>query len=221
MRGLACAVAVAVAAQTAWGHETDPAAGKPRFEPPPAGSYELPPIDRVDEHTLLGSDGAPAPLLGLAPGEVALVSFVYLSCDEACPIATATLHRVDRALAADEALAARARIVTVSFDPARDTPENMAVLERSLKPKSRWRFLTTEGPSALAPILRDFGQDAVRMPAPGDAAANDRLRHVLKVFLVDADRRVRNIYSTGFLDERIVVNDVRTVLAEDAPGLTP
>ena len=47
----------------------------------------------------------------------------------------------------------------------------------------------------------------------GDAAP-DRLRHVLKVFLVDDERRVRNVYSTGLMDLRLVVNDLRTVLGE-------
>ena len=38
------------------------------------------------------------------------------------------------------------------------------------------------------------------------------LRHVLKVFLVDANRDVRNIYSAGFLDTRLILADIETVL---------
>lgn len=203
--------------------ETAAPSGAPRFEPPPAGSYELPPIDRVSEHELLGASGAPAPLLGLEPGEAALVSFVYLSCGEACPLATATLVRIDRRLAEDPALASRVRLVTVSFDPARDTPARMRALAEGLSPHGRWAFLTSEGPEALRPVLADFGQDAVWIP--GGAEAPDRLRHVLKIFLVDDAHRVRNIYSTGLMDMRLVLNDLRTVLAEaGAPpeaGLSP
>lgn len=191
------------------GHEAA-SFGSFRFEPPPAGSYELPEIARVSEHRLLGSDGAQAPVLGIAPGECALVSFVYLSCGEACPLSTATLHHLDRELARDPALAGRVQLVTVSFDPARDTPQKMAALERSLAPKGRWRFLTSSGPEALAPVLADFGQDAVWLP--GSEKAPDKLRHVLKVFLVDEQGAVRNVYSTGLLDPRLVLNDVRTIL---------
>jgi hypothetical protein len=36
------------------------------------------------------------------------------------------------------------------------------------------------------------------------------------VFLVDDSRRVRNVYSSGFLDVRLLVNDALTVLGEDA-----
>ena len=65
-------------------------------------------------------------------------------------------------------------------------------------------------------MLADFGQDAVWIPAGDEAQPPDRLRHVLKVFLVDARKQVRNIYSTGLMDRRLVLNDLRTVLAESA-----
>jgi cytochrome c peroxidase len=182
-------------------------AAAPRFEPPPPGSYELPPLGRVAERTLLASDGAAAPLLGLRPGEAALVSFVYLHCPDACPIGTAALQQVDRRVAERADLAGRVTLVTVSFDPERDTPARMSELRRSLAPRARWRFLTAASEASLRPVLADFGQDAVR--ADGEVAS-----HVLKVFLVDGERRIRNVYSTGFLDERILVNDLLTVLAE-------
>jgi len=215
---LPCALLFAALVLAAGAHEAHPPAAPPprsdgyRFEPPPAGSYELPPIDRVSEHELVDAQGRPAALPGLARGEAALVSFVYLSCGEACPLATATLHRLDRELAADPALRARVRLVTVSFDPARDTPERMRALEANLAPRGRWAFLTTRDAEQIRPVLADFGQDAWWI-AEGESAP-ERLRHVLKIFLVDDARRVRNIYSTGLMDARLVQNDLRTVLAE-------
>ena len=50
------------------------------------------------------------------------------------------------------------------------------------------------------------------IPADGETATPERLRHVLKVFLVDEHRDIRNVYSTGLLDPRLVMNDLRTVL---------
>ena len=184
---------------------------QPRFEAPAPGTYALPAILRLEDHELLSSTGAAEPLLELAPGEAAIVSFVYLSCGEACPLATATLHRLDAQLAEDPELADRVELVSVSFDPARDTPEALARLREALAPRGRWRFLTARDPAAIAPVLADFGQDAVWVP-DGEGHPPDRLRHVLKLFLVDADGAVRNIYSTGFLDLRILTNDLRTLL---------
>jgi cytochrome c peroxidase len=44
------------------------------------------------------------------------------------------------------------------------------------------------------------------------------LAHVLRVFLIDSERRIRNIYSPSFLHPDLVLNDVRTLLAEAPPG---
>jgi cytochrome oxidase Cu insertion factor (SCO1/SenC/PrrC family) len=171
----------------------------PRFAAPAPGSYELPPIQHVSEHSLLDDAGREAPLLGLGAGEAALVSFVFLSCPDACPAATAALARLDAALAEKPDLARRVQLVTVSFDPARDPPPRMAALRASLAPRGRWRFATAASEAAIAPVLTDFGQD------PGAS-------HVLKIFLVDGERRVRNIYSTGFLDVRLMLADLETLL---------
>jgi cytochrome oxidase Cu insertion factor (SCO1/SenC/PrrC family) len=211
-RGALIACALAGAALGAADEHAHRAAAEPpaRYEAPVPGSYQLPAIDRVGQHYLIGTSGAPEPLIALGDGELALISFVYLQCGEACPLATAMLHRLDAELAKDPALAKRVELVTVSFDPKRDTPAQMRALRERLAPKSRWRFLTAENEAALRPVLSDFGQDAVWIP--GEANAPDSLRHVLKVFVIDANGAVRQIYSTGFLDTRLVLADLRTLL---------
>lgn len=191
-------------------HSSAAAVVAARFEPPAPGSYALPVIERIASHSLLGPSGLPESLLALGRGELALVSFVYLQCDEACPLSTALLHDLDRELAKDPVLAGRVELVTVSFDPARDQPEQMAALRERMAPQGRWRFLTAKDAAGLRPVLADFGQDAVWIP--GGKNAPDALRHVLKVFLVDASGAVRQIYSTGFLDLRLVLADLRTLL---------
>jgi cytochrome oxidase Cu insertion factor (SCO1/SenC/PrrC family) len=201
------------------GHAAEAAASAPgadgafRFEAPAPGSYALPPIAHVEDHRLLDAEGRPVPLLDLAPGELAFVSFVYLSCADACPAATATLQQLDRRLAASAPLADAVELVTVSFDPARDTPAAMGTLARNLAPRGRWRFLTAPDAAAIAPVLEDFGQDVVALSGP-DGTLSGPLQHVLKVFLVDAEGRVRNVYSTDFLDVRLLENDARTLLLE-------
>jgi cytochrome oxidase Cu insertion factor (SCO1/SenC/PrrC family) len=166
----------------------------------------------VAPHTLLGSDGEPAPLLALAPGEAALVAFVYLHCPDACPMAHAAMQELDRDIASRPELAGRVTLVTVSFDPARDTPERMRALRRALAPRGRWQFLGAESVAAIDPVLEDFGQDALR--AAGEGGAPRVAGHTLKLFLVDSERRIRNVYSSGFLDPRILRNDLLSVLAE-------
>ena len=189
------------------------------YELPAAGSYALPPIDRVSEHLLLDSDGREAPLLGLGPGRFAVVTFVYLGCHDAagCPLLLASLQRTDRKLAASPALRGRVRLVTVSFDPARDGPAEMASLRQHLAPRGDWRFFTGRDEAMLRPVLEDFGQDAVpALVREGEAAG--ALRHVAKVFLIDGERRIRNVYGSGFLDARILMRDLETLLGEQSPS---
>lgn len=183
------------------------------YELPAAGSYDLPGIERVGDHVLLASDGSPVELLGLEKGSCAVVSFVYLSCTDAagCPLSLATLQRLDRAVARNAALRGRVRLATVSFDPGRDRPEQMARTRGHMAPRSDWRFLTAANEAQLRPVLEDFGQDAVPLFSD-NGERSGVLRHVLKVFLVDDTGTVRNIYSTGFLDHRILLRDIETLM---------
>jgi cytochrome oxidase Cu insertion factor (SCO1/SenC/PrrC family) len=208
----ALAIAAAIAAP-ARAHDDEARPVVEGYALPAPGSYELPPIAHVADFPLLDEAGAEARLLGLAPNQVAVVSFIYTRCGDGhgCPAALAVLQRLDRAIAEDPVLASRVRLATVSFDPARDTPERMAALRGALAPRSDWRFLTSAGPGAIAPVLVAFGQDA--LPLVGtDERALGLYRHVLKVFLVDARGAVRNIYSSGFLSPELLLVDARTVL---------
>ena len=56
-------------------------------------------------------------------------------------------------------------------------------------------------------------------PWTNEANASDPqglLYHTLRVFLIDREGRIRNIYSSGTLDPRLVVADVKTLLLEEA-----
>jgi cytochrome c peroxidase len=185
------------------------------YEPPAPGSYTLPVIERVDDHPLLDSGGRPTSLAALKRDRLAVVAFVYTTCAEAagCPLAEAIMQRLDRRLAADPALASRVRLLTISFDPERDTPARMAAIRDAFDPKTDWTFLTTADATQLAPILADFGQPVAKLNYE-DGTWTGLFRHVLKVFVLDEQNRVRNIYSTGLLNPDLVMNDVRTLAGE-------
>ncbi len=184
------------------------------FELPTPGTYELPPIRHVESTSLLSCTGEPSAFPGTDPDQVAVVAFVYRSCVDAegCPLSLATLRRLDRKLAHRPELSERVRLVTVSFDPERDTPEKMAELRSHMDPRGDWRFLTAGNEAEIAAILSSFDQDALRR-MDRDGHETGVIGHVLKVFLVDAEGWVRNVYSTGFLDARILLSDIETILS--------
>jgi cytochrome c peroxidase len=187
----------------------------PEYEPPAPGTYTLPPIDTVTDHPLLDVDGRPTTLFALTGPRLAIVAFVYTTCVEnaGCPLSMAVLHELDRTIAADPALAGAVRLVTISFDPERDTPAQLARVRRLHHPASDWRFATARSEDAVAPVLADFDQPVAKLRF-ADGRWTGLYRHVLKVFLVDGARRVRNVYSVGFLNPTLLLNDVRTVMRE-------
>jgi cytochrome oxidase Cu insertion factor (SCO1/SenC/PrrC family) len=83
-----------------------------------------------------------------------------------------------------------------------------------------WQFLTTPGEAALRPILDAYDQPVGPKTDPDDLVGP--LAHQLRIFLIDGKGEVRNIYSVGFLDPRLVITDVRTLLVETraSPGAT-
>jgi cytochrome c peroxidase len=193
----------------------------PEYTPPPPGSYALPPIDTVTDHAVLDPEGRPTTLFALMRERVAVVAFVYTTCAETtgCLLSLGVQHRLDRVIAAHAELAGRVTLVTISFDPERDTPARMAVMRTFHAPQSDWRFATTRSDAELQPLLADFDQPVAKLRFE-DGTWTGLFRHVLKVFLLDGQHRVRNVYSVGFFNPTLVLNDVRTLLLESTAPLT-
>lgn len=188
----------------------------PEFEPPAPGTYTLPVVDTVSNHPVLDSNGKHIGLLDLKREKIAVISFIYTSCAETtgCPLAMGVLKHLDWMLAKQAKLAQKKVVLfSVSFDPERDTPERMAAVRTSLSPRSNWHFLTGATAVELQPLLEDFNQPAAKLFYQ-DGTWSGLFRHVLKVFLLDEDNNVRNIYSVGFLNPQLVMNDIQTLLME-------
>jgi cytochrome oxidase Cu insertion factor (SCO1/SenC/PrrC family) len=187
----------------------------PSFVPPAVGSYELPVVGKVGPFVLRDAEGRRVSTAAIMRGKAAVVSFIYTACSErlGCPLASTVLREVQQRLRAED-LAARTVLLTISFDAVRDTPARLATYARALDADpALWHFLTATSPSALPAILRSYGQD--RTPIYDERGRfTGRYRHVLKVFLVDPSAQIRNVYSAGFLVPQVLINDIKTVLAE-------
>lgn len=189
------------------------------YDAPKPGSYTLPLIKPAADGALLDASGQPASLAGLTRGRITVMSFIYTRCAaaKACPMATGVLLQLHRESANDAALARQLRLVSMSFDPANDTPERMAAysgLARAHTNAAPWHFVTAKSQAALQPILDAYGQAVDRKQNPNDPTGP--LNHTLRVFLVDASGNIRNIYSSGTLDPRLVLADIRTLMLEEA-----
>jgi cytochrome oxidase Cu insertion factor (SCO1/SenC/PrrC family) len=187
------------------------------YDAPAPGTYKLPVIKPAADGTLLDSAGKPVRLAELTRGRITVMSFIYTRCAaaKACPYATGVLMELHRESSEDAALAKELRLVSMSFDPANDTPERMAAFSglASRRPTAApWHFLTAKSQTELQPILTAYGQAVDEKSNPLDPTGP--LNHTLRVFLIDRAGNIRNIYSSGTLDPRLVLADVRTLMME-------
>ena len=78
--------------------------------------------------------------LDLFRGHPVLICMFYATCPDACPLLIADLQRIEREL--PPRIKADLRVVLVSVDPERDTPEALRALARARQvDESRWRLL--------------------------------------------------------------------------------
>ena len=221
--GVCALVVAAVVSQAVQAHESRPEILAPgwgilSYEAPVPGTYRLPPIMQAVDGRVLREDATPAHLYDLMGDRLVLLSFVYTRCTDVngCPLAKAVFHLVRARLKQNPALAGATRLISMSFDPENDTPEAM----RDYGPGSdqdsvEWQFLTTRDRAELQPILDGYGQYTLReYDENGDYTGE--FAHLLRVYLIDRERRVRNIYSTGFLHPDILVNDLETLRMESS-----
>ena len=185
----------------------------PNFVAPAAGSYELPAIKRVAGFVLRDSAGRSLSTREITAGKVAVVSFIYTACPErlGCPLASVALQDLQGRLK-DEGLYRDVVLLSISFDPGRDSPAQLAKYARVYgADPAFWRFMTAPSTRVLAGVLESYGQDRAAV-YDSRGRFTGRYSHVLKVFLLDRDGYIRNIYSAGFLVPDLVVNDIKTVL---------
>jgi cytochrome oxidase Cu insertion factor (SCO1/SenC/PrrC family) len=191
------------------------------YEPPAAGTYALHRIMPAPEGRVLGLSGKTEPLSNYTRGAITLLGFIYTTCadPDGCPLAYRVFDALKETIEASPPLHGKVRFVTLSFDPARDTPGAMRDYagSRAVDKGSglRWYFLTTRSARELMPLVEGFGQDVVTTYDRSSGRPHRELSHVLKVFLIDAAGDVREIYSSNFLHPRTVLNDIETLLLDE------
>lgn len=163
----------------------------------------------IPDFVLTDHTGQPLPLRTLADGHV-LLGFIYTRCPlpEACPMTTEKMRKVQarwRELAAHGQTAGRKlRLLSVTLDPAYDTPEKLAgfARDRGLD-TSDWSLAT--GPAELVQSALPSLFSVLALPrAPGD------IQHSVKVALLAPGLRIAKEWP----DNAFSVDDV---LAEILP----
>ena len=188
----------------------------------PPGTYVLSVIQPAANGWVLEDNWVPRRLSSYTHDAVTLLSFVYTYCTDpiGCPLAYATMVDLRDRVLADTGLHGKVRFVSLSFDPGNDTPDAMRAYgaEYAKSTALPWHFLTTYSTRFLLPILEGYGQ-AVDVEVDFKGAPTRVRTHMLKLFLIDRQAQVREIYSAAFLHPQVMFNDIKTLAMESAPQL--
>ncbi len=173
-------------------------------EPQLASGTWLPKARGVGPFTLRDTRGAvftPASLQGYP----SLVFFGFTHCPDVCPTTLALLADVQK-----RAAIPGLKIVLVSIDPARDTPD---ALDRYLAAFRAPSIGVTGDDPEIAKIARQFGVAATRVDLPGGGYTMD---HSSTVFLLDSRARNVAVFTPPFDRDKLTA-DLRAVAARLRP----
>ena len=168
-------------------------------------------------------------------GKVVVLTFLYTSCPDVCPVVTDTLHRAHVLLGND---ASAVEFVAISVDPQRDSVETALQYSQEKDMLNRWHYLVGSQ-EELAPIWRAYWLDPTRdgpaaqgeTRSDGHAQAATPLKpngnlgtpsgpgdgtylvsHMAPVYLIDARGYRRVIFTNLSLDPQPLVHDIRLLL---------
>lgn len=160
----------------------------------------LPPL------ALTGLDGHPLDP-GYFAGHWTLVFFGFTQCPDVCPTTLATLARTVQSLG-DLPAGERPRVLMISVDPERDTPE---VLARYLRFFDRGFDGATGDARAVAAAAAAFGVPYARVAFESGGYTVD---HGAGVFIVGPGGGIR-AYSSAPHDAQVLAADYRTLVDSD------
>ena len=149
--------------------------------------------------------------------KIVLLTFIYSSCTDlnGCPLATAVFYKVKERFKDNPEIADKIRLVSISFDPEHDTPEIMRLYGAGFEGgEPEWMFLTTASEEALMPITQQYGQMVIKA-YDENGEYTGSMAHVLRAFLIDRSKNIRQEYSVSFLHDQLVSTDIKTLLIED------
>ncbi len=172
------------------------------------------PGEAVPDFTLVNQSGKRVRLSDFH-GKVLLVTFVYTHCplSDYCPRMSRNFADMDKALAADPALYGATHLLSISFDPARDTPAALRSYGGAYTGRytnetfAHWTFAVPPAPE-LPSLLEFF--DVGSVPAPGNT-----LTHTLSTVEIGPDGHILKWFAGNSWTPEEVLADVKHNLGQN------
>ena len=178
--------------------------------PEALAKHLLQPGDTIPDGAFVDQNGRKTSLQAFR-GSTVVLTFIYTRCPlpTFCPMMDRNFVSIQEHMRSDQALT-HVHLVTVSFDPARDTPAVLRAHAKELDADlTRWTFLTGEE-KAVDAFAGKFGVYVVRN-------TNDQrdITHNLRTAVIGPDGVVRKIYTGNEWTPEDILMDLRPVANAD------
>ena len=141
-------------------------------------------------------------------GSLVVYNFTYLNCQEPCPATTGVMQELQARLDEVDTGGIPVKLVTISFDPERDTPAAMQAAAAQLDADPEvWTFLTGAPERLKWLIGGGFG-------VYYDQREDGEIRFDPAFMLVDGASVLRAEYRTAVPDVDRILRDIRLVTEE-------
>ena len=145
---------------------------------------ELPELFTLPDAQLVNEKGSEVQLASMK-GSVTVYDFIFTNCTGTCPIMTNNMRALTELVPKDDAV----RFVSISVDPARDTPAVLADYAKRVRNDDRWSFLTGEREE----IVR-LSVDGFKLTAGDPMPGGEPLLHSSKFAVADKRGVIRGYY---------------------------
>jgi len=173
---------------------------------PDEAHYTLPVIKSAADFRLTDLGGNAVTLEDF-DGKIKIITFIYTSCPDTCLLATGVLSRLQGMLRDEGLLGGEVKLASITFDPERDTPERLAEYAGGFGADGKsWLFLRGTAADTRA-VLSEYNIWTKVLP-------DGRIDHVMRVYLIDGEDNIREIYNLAYLHPELVVNDINAILRE-------
>jgi protein SCO1/2 len=163
----------------------------------------LPKIGPAPEFKLTDQDGKPLALRDLR-GKVAVVTFIFTTCSDTCPLLTAKLIGVQKRLGPDRS---KVFFTAITVDPLNDTPPVLKKYAQAHSADlSRFSFLTGS--------LDEIDDVTRRYAVFQKKQASGSVEHTFLTSIVDQTGTLRVQYLGVRFDPKEFLGDLKSLLAE-------
>jgi protein SCO1/2 len=144
-------------------------------------------------------------------GKPALLTFIYTRCPlpEMCPATTLRFQEVQKALSEEER--ARVRLVSVSFDPAYDTPEVLAEYGELWDVDTSFWSLLTGSDESIRAVASAYGVWYER-------AEDGNFRHPMYSLILFPDGALHQVLLGSTWDSKVVAGKLLAMASEPGPA---